>query len=406
MNLMSDRPQSRLAASSVTATSPQQMRGLNQSAVLDIFWDATQGEGITATEIVATTGLTRATVLAICSDLSESGWLVEDRAPSATPGRGRQARRFTFNPERAAVAAADVGIRSVTCVIANLAGDVLGRAQYTFGAEEQWLVNRTDYLLRGFDEALESSGLTRSEVRSCSIGVAAPVTPSGDSYPNNEYWDSVRVDLPRLREYAPQWLTDIQNDADLAAIAELYAGGAELPSPSVTVLAGERLGAGIAIRGEVIRGANGGAGELDFLKNVQGVGDSLGVVASVRKLWDEADFPKANSVLADVAELSVADVIAAADDGDELAEWMRERLVEKLALTVIAIANLIDPAAVIFAGGAARRMTPLIPALTARLAELTTFPPEVRLSTLGRDIVLQGAVRSAITAIRQSIRLA
>ena len=61
---------------------------------------------------------------------------------------------------------------------------------------------------------------------------------------------------------------------------------------------------------------------------------------------------------------------------------------------------LIDPSLVIIAGGAAAQVAPLLPRLEAKLSELTPLPPAIETSTLGRDVVLLGAIHNAIRQVR------
>lgn len=380
-------------------TSPQRVRDLNRSLLLELFWDAPADVGLTASELVDKTGLTRATVLAICDDLRDLNWVSEDRAPYVVPGRGRQARRFTFNRARRLVAASDVGVRSVTSVVADLKGIILGRAQHVF-EDDGWEMDRTTHLMETFEEALATPGVARDQISEACIGIAAPVDLDGMPFPGNPYWDLVRIDLNRVLEYAPGWSLCVENDADLAAFAELHAAGADSASPSVTLLAAERLGAGIRVNGDILRGANGGAGELDYLARVDGAGSSLGITALARDLAHEAMAERGISSLWGCEEPSFAQINRAASTGDVLASTIVRKIEDHLAVAILTLSNLIAPAVVIIAGGAAELAVPIIPQVQSRLAETLSFPPTVKASTLGRDVVLHGATQRAIARVR------
>lgn len=69
-------------------------------------------------------------------------------------------------------------------------------------------------------------------------------------------------------------------------------------------------------------------------------------------------------------------------------------------MTIASFAEFVDPARVVVAGGVAELAERLLPAVRTRLAELLPAPPEVVSSTLGRDVVAVGAVRSAIAQVR------
>ena len=382
--------------------SPQQMRDQNASILLDLFWDAPEGAAFTASELIDRTGLTRATVLAICSDLRELGWVIEDRAPSAVPGRGRQARRFAFDAGRRLVVAADVGLNSVTCVVADLRGVVLGRARLRSIGNPP-TVDKTVQLMRGIEDVLAEVGVPASRIGALCVGVAASVGSDGAPLQGDPFWENFRIDLPRLATVAP-WPTLIENDADLAAVGEYAVSADESQGPLVALLASDRFGAGIVFRGEVLRGAHGSAGEMAYLERVRGVGNPYGLSLAARLLVDAAHEAGRPTVLRDRTpgseETVLADALAAAEGGDAVAAEIVAELVERLALTISTFSQFIDPSTVVIAGGVAAEAERLLPAVRARLAELLPVSPAVVASTLGRDVVLVGAVRAAISRMR------
>ncbi|WP_181152025.1 MULTISPECIES: ROK family protein [unclassified Arthrobacter] len=383
----------------VPVTSTQTVRDLNSSLVLDLFWKTPVDAGLTATELVENTGLTRSTVLAIADELREAGWLLEDRAPSLIPGRGRQARRFTFNRKRRLVVACDIGFRSITSVVADLKGAVLGRAGRRFEGRE-WTTDRTGEVLQTIDEALLDAGVGHDRIESACLGLAAPLDRNGVPFQGNPFWDAVRIDLERVRGFATAWGITFENDADLAAIAEMRASGGHSTGSTVTLLAGEWLGAGIVVNGELFRGANGGAGEMGYLERVMGVGSSLGPSAVARDLILEGLAAGRESRVERDARPSLESIMAAANEGDALAAEVVGRLEERLSLTVSTLSSFLDPGAVIISGGNAELLAPMLAGVRKRLGELIPHPPEILASTLGRDVVLLGAVHSAIAAVR------
>lgn len=118
------------------ATSPQSMRERNLHALLNVFW-SNADDSLTAKELMDASGLTRASVLDICRTLSSLGWITEGAGARAdTPGR--RARQFQFNPGRSLVVGADVSHTSVSAVVSDLAGQVLGSAERQFAVGYPW----------------------------------------------------------------------------------------------------------------------------------------------------------------------------------------------------------------------------------------------------------------------------
>lgn len=380
-------------------TSTQTVRDVNSSVVLEQFWQAPVDTGLTATELVESTGLTRSTVLAISDELREAGWLLEDRAPSTIPGRGRQARRFTFNKSLRLVVGSDIGFRSVTSIVADLKGTVLARVSHRFDGRE-FSTDRTSEVLETINEALRSAEVSIDDVGSACFGFAAPLDRNGVPFAGNPYWDAVRIDLARVHAMAPGWSITVENDADLAAIAEMHLAEHVAGFSSITLLAGEWLGAGIVVNGELFRGANGGAGEMAYLERVVGVESSWGPSAVVRNLVLDAIALGEPTTLKADASLPFEAIVTAAQAGDALAVRAIAQLQNHLALTVASLSSFLDPGTVIFAGGNAPLLAPLLGAVRAQLAELVPYPPELICSELGSDTVLLGAVHSAITAVQ------
>lgn len=81
------------------AATPQLLRRVNANAVL-AFLRST--EVATGTDLMASTGLTRATVIAVCEDLLRRGWISETGlSREVSSQKGRPARRFELNPRAA-----------------------------------------------------------------------------------------------------------------------------------------------------------------------------------------------------------------------------------------------------------------------------------------------------------------
>ncbi|MFC7624742.1 ROK family protein [Microlunatus sp. GCM10028923] len=404
-------PEQSTGTQPLVARSPQQMRGVNATAVLGLFWDEPAGTGLTASELVTKTGLTRATVLAVCDDLRQMGWLIEDRAQNTAAGKGRQPRRFTFNARKHFVVGSDVGLNSVTSVVADLKGKVLGRARHRVPRA----TDRTDHLIQCTDEALRMAEVSSQQVATSCVGVAASVDRSGEPLPGNPFWDLFRIDLGKVHDYAP-FALQIENDADLAAVAELHAVTGDAPSPSITLLVSDRFGAGIMVGRELLRGAKGSAGEMAYLDHVVGVGGPYGLSLIARWLRDEALAAGRASQLRSSGrgrrdsgssdggpeDGVLESVVDAAANGDALSAEIVEKLTERLAVTIATLCHLIDPARVVLAGGVAVVVAALLPQVRVRLAELLPYSPQIEVSTLGRDVVLTGAVHSAISSIRHN----
>jgi predicted NBD/HSP70 family sugar kinase len=238
------------------------------------------------------------------------------------------------------------------------------------------------------------------------IGVPAPVDASGHSPDTDEFWRRMNpglADLIRARGCP----VIVDNDANLAALAEGAVGAGVGAHSYIAMVAGERLGAGYVVDGRLVRG-RGKAGEMHLLSLIEGVGNPLGVAAVLRD-WgrerrESGELP-ADSPLAQlpVDEIDAPAVFAAAEVGDPDALDMLRLMADRLARIGAVLGGLLDVERIVFAGALAPSMPPLLDLTTAKLADyMNADPPELVASTLGADIVAQGAIASAMDHVRRN----
>ena len=108
--------------------------------------------------------------------------------------------------------------------------------------------------------------ITGAEVEGIGIGVPGPVDPAGVVHRCiNIGWGIVDIkqELNRLLPDIPN--VAAANDANVAALGELWQGGAKGCSSAVMITVGTGIGGGVVINGKIIAGANGGAGEIGHI---------------------------------------------------------------------------------------------------------------------------------------------
>lgn len=385
-----------------TVTAARQMRRANAHAVLDAAWD---GAPFTASDVIEATGLARSTALGLCEYLKELGWVIElsDARAAGEYRAGRPARRYAFDSSAGRVLGVDAGQNRVTATVADLGARTLGRATVALPRNTTDRAQRRRGVRTAVERALRDAGVPAEHVLAAVVGVPAPVddrgaTPHGD----HGYWASMNPDLRGLVAHGSRE-TAIENDAKLAAVAERAVGAGTGCASFATLLAGERLGAGIVVDGRLLRGRSGGAGELRMLDLVDGVHSSVGLAGFAREMIDvsaQSGQIPADSPMLD-ATSGVRALFAAADGGDDAAVQIVEALVDRLARVCVVLATLLDLERVVVAGAMAEAMSGLTTDVTARLAAYAHEPlPEVVASPLAGDVVSIGAVHHAISLVR------
>jgi len=350
--------------------------------------------------------LTRSTVLDICARLATAGWIEEldDARIAGQYQLGRPARRYRLRARHGHVVAVDAAEQRISAAVADLNGTELARAAGPALDAETPAEQRRTAVQAAVRAALAEAGTGAEEVLVTVIAVPAPVDDAGHSPVGEGYWEKVNPQLGSVLTGHAAVL--VENDANLAALAEQARGAGQGAPCSATLLAGERFGAGLIVDGRLIRGSRGGAGELRLLEVVRGVGTTLGLGAlardRARKLLADGRIP-ASSPLAelDADRLTAEAVFDAASAGDRTAGRILGGLGDRLARIAQVLGSLLDVDRVIVAGTLADAAGPVIDrARTVLQRDFYPPVPDLVASTLGADVVLLGALERGLAEIR------
>ena len=385
-------------------TSPVGMRRANRRAVLDAIWGMPD---LTAAELVERAGLTRATIYGVCDELIEAGWVVElDRRRPPGEARGRPSRRFAFAHDAGSVVAIDAGSYRVQVSVADLNGRVRSSAERKLSGDAQSAVERQSSVRGAVEDALTSGQVDAASIVRVALGIPAPVGHDGTVPGDDPFWTTMHADLTgELSE----WLNVpalVENDANLAALAERTYGSATGRRDLVALLSGYRMGAGIIAGGRVVRGQRGRAGELRWLQQIDGVGSTIGasywLIDQCRRALESGD--RASSLRGSAPEgLTLASIRAAAQDGDLVAKTAMASAARRLGRVIAAMSSMLDPELVVVCGSAAQIASGVRPLIEAEIARLLDGAdcPAVQASELGDEVVLTGAVALAIEDVRK-----
>ncbi|MEY9903844.1 putative NBD/HSP70 family sugar kinase [Catenulispora sp. MAP12-49] len=358
---------------------PSLLRRINSASVLRAL---RAGGALTVTAAAGATGLSRPTVEAALEDLAGQG-LVEELAPEPGEKRmGRPARTYRFRPEAGAVLGLDIGAHKVLAIVADLDGRVLA----TERAELSTAMPRKERLaaVRACaTDCLSRAAVPRSRLWGASAGTVG-IVDRGTVTLSTVLPEWTGLNLARELGRSFPCPVTVDNDANLAAVAEHWLGAARGIGDVVYVLAGLRMGAGVLSGGTVHRGHSGAAGEIG----------ALGVLG-----WQDAPSHLVGTTTAAGMETTVAEVYAAARAGEP---WAHERVaafVDGIALGTAAMALAVDPELIVVGGGTSRSADLIVGPLEERLATLCVRPPRVAASTLGDESVALGAVRTALDSV-------
>jgi predicted NBD/HSP70 family sugar kinase len=378
---------------SAAVSSTGSVRVANERALFDVLC---RGGGMSAPELGETTGLSKPTVGVALAELEELG-LVE-QAGRRRGSTGRAPRLYQLRPQAGGALAIDVGRSWVRGARTDLAGRVLGRTELR--ADGRSATALVDQVLRLADDLTSGTGTGAvSHTVLGSPGVYDAATDVIRLAPNLPGWEASSV-LGRLRAALPGELV-VENDINLAALAELdHLTGLDDPVDSfVFVSVGTGLGMGIVSHGRLLRGARGAAGEISYLPADP---SSAASATRLEELTGSASIVRA----AQEAGLDVASaeaVFDAARQGSARAYEVVEAEADRLALALAAVVAVLDPPLIILGGGVGRNGDLLLGPIRADLERrLPLPPPEIRISQLGVDAPLQGALADALARCRRT----
>ncbi|MFF4848545.1 ROK family transcriptional regulator [Streptomyces sp. NPDC001194] len=377
-------PAKALTPAAPSPASPSTARAINDRLALRLL----QEEGpLTATQLKAMTGLSRPSVADLVERLTGAG-LIEVVGESGEQRRGPNARVYGIVARRAYLAALDVRTDSATAVVADLLGRPLAQAALPVDAVDEAV------------DVLEALGREAGADGLHTVVVGAPglVAPAGElrSTAGLPAWHRDLVGA--LQRRLPAAVV-VENETNLAALAEQRVGAARDLDSFVLLWLGAGVGAAVVLDGRLRRGASGGAGEIGFLP-VPGTGR----------------LPSATDCGGGFHALVGRDAVAAlaAEHGwtgpvDEAVagaagEPFLDALAERLALGAAAVAAVLDPGCLVLAGELGHAGgTALASAVARRLTTLTPVPMEVRATALGDSAVLTGARLAAREAAQADL---
>ncbi|MBA2949284.1 ROK family transcriptional regulator [Streptomyces himalayensis] len=396
------------SVSTGTPGTPRVLRAMNDRAALDLLLE--HGP-LSRTRIGKLTGLSKPTASQLLARLEAAGLVIATGTSEGLPGPSAQL--YAVNPAAARVAGLDVTPTGIRAAVADITGRTVGTYELpTPGRSAQGAIER---VLHALDGAAKDAGLHRTDIHRLVIGTPGAFDPTTGNLRYASHlpgWHSPRL-LEELAAALGPLPFEVENDVNLAAVAEQRIGEAQ-GCENFTLLWGERgFGAAVVIGGRLHRGATGGAGEVAFLplpgaplvrnvarSNAGGFEELAGRRAILRLARDHGLTPPPGGSLTQKAAAVVAEAARTPEAGEAvLAEYAT-----RLATGLAAIVAVVDPelivlaGAVITAGGEQLRSL-----IQSELAELAVPRPVIRLSTMPDHPVLCGALQSALGATRDEV---
>ena len=380
---------------------PSLLRELNDRAALELLL---AGGPMTRAQLGEHTGLSKVTASQLLARLEERG-LVEVTGELAG-GRGPNAALYGVVPSAAYVAGLHVENDEVSASVADVTGHVVSEVSVDPNGGE----NPVELVRGAIAAACRPAGVSPDALRALVIGTPGVLDP-GTGEPrlavNLPAWhegvlDALRADLGRP--------VTIENDVNLAAMAERVSGAADEVGDFVLVWIGVGLGLAITLGGRLHRGVGGAAGEIGYLpvpgaplaRDVAGplTGGFHSLIGASALLPLAARYGFAEPT----ASAAVRAAVASADADDERGGAFLAELAGRVATGVAAICVVLDPGLVVLggevgrAGGAA-----LADRVAVEVGRICPARPRVVPTGVSGDPVLGGAILAAVDQARAEL---
>jgi predicted NBD/HSP70 family sugar kinase len=372
------------------AARPQLIRALNEQLLLGHI---RQLGLCSRAELARLSGLSKPTVSLALANLERSGLITIAGQRTGVPGRS--ARLFEISPDAGFVLGLDIGHHYLRGALADLTGEI--RAKHSARTRASSVRGRVAELIRLADTLCADAGVARDAITQTVIGSPGVYDPRRGAM-------ALTGGLPGLSR--PAILTGlrdafgdglvIENDVDAAALAERAHGhGSEFASFAF-VWIGSGIGLGLVLDGRLHRGAHGVAGEIAYMPISEGEGTDEQDARRRGALEAAGSAPavvRAARRAGMRGPVSARSVFAAAARGDERAVAVVAAEARLVAKAISAVVTVVDPELVVLGGGIGQAPG-FSAAVTAQLRELSPVLPEVRVSALGTDAVVDGCLAS------------
>lgn len=304
----------------------------------------------------------------------------------------------------------DIGGTTVKIGLFETAGRLLEKWEIPTNKAEEG-----SHILRDITEAISHKMQERSieanDVEGIGLGVPGPVLDDGTVQKCvNLGWGIFNVE--QELENLTSLRVSAGNDANVAALGEMWKGGGKGCQNIVMVTLGTGVGGGVIIDGKVISGAYGAGGEIGHIKVnpqetdycgcgkkgcLEQYGSATGLVKEAKKLLSSSG---EESVLRESENLTAKDILDAAKVGDKLAICAVEQMCNYLGLALSYISCACDPQAYVIGGGVSKAgsiLTDTIRKYFRQYAFHASEKTEFALAELGNDAGIYGSVKLLLT---------
>ena len=301
----------------------------------------------------------------------------------------------------------DIGGTTVKCGLFTTEGILLEKWEIKTRTEENGKAILPD-VAETILKKMEEKGIEKTEVTGVGVGVPGPVVKEREvQVAVNLHWGRTML-ADVLEELLGQIPVKVGNDANVAALGEMWQGGGKGHDNVVMITLGTGVGGGIIINGKIVAGSHGAGGEIGHIKMRDGETATCGcgghgcleqyasATGIVRMAKQKLEEETRETTLTSYEELTAKDVFDEAKAGDAVASELVDVLCNMLGTAMANIAAVADQEIFVIGGGVSRAGAILVDGIKEHYAAKAFHAcaeTEISLATLGNDAGMYGCVR-------------
>lgn len=388
----------------LSSGNPRVIREINKRLLLELI---VQEGVISRSELARRSGLTRATVSQVVTDLIKENLVVEVGTDDLRQSPGRKPVLLRFNKEAGVLVGVDIGGTKVQCGVANLEGQLLLRRTWSsLLNKEKGKGTREAFLHRTAEEikaTIATLGLRPEAVRGLAVASPGIIDPTSGVVkglsPNLPQWQDFNLKDAFQGDF-PEATITAENDVNAALIGESHYGVGRGKKNAALLVISTGIGGAIMVNGDLYRGTRGAAGEIGYMllgvENLQHDWGDRGCFESL------AAGPALVAQAQEDPDLSDGDasfIFTAARQGHRGAKEIITRFAERVAVVIINLISVLDPEVIILGGGVSQSADLFLPLVKELVFRHAPVQPEIVAAGLGAEAGMYGAIALALKEV-------
>jgi glucokinase len=302
----------------------------------------------------------------------------------------------------------EIGGTKIQLVASDQDLNVLGHSHFLVGQ-----IKDANFIRKEIEKRI-TEHLSRGPIKSIGVGFGGPILPAtGQVYKSFQVdgWEGFNL---------KNWLTEktgvptfVDNDANIAALAESILGSGKLYESAFYITLGSGVGGGFILKNEIYHGREPGEFEIGHIR-IDKTGTTLESCCSGWALNNKLKHYIESHPESALAKFAGEDsgngskyLIKAIQDGDERADFIFQEMIDNLAYGLSHLIHLVNPEVIIIGGGLSLIGEYLKESLKQSLPNYLMEPmknklPDVRMAELGELVVPLGAISLAINKMKKN----